>query len=326
MAQKILPRVSLPVWARPEHPVFNLEASRQNTNPGARLLRQGCLPLILGVTSFLVTLVGFLVLVLDGFWSVEYFVRSLLGFSFGAMVVTQILAGATTNILTMTYAAPLISSEVELQSWSLLRSTSMRLRDIIFAKFAATLVQLRMPLIGLLVLRMISLLSGLFFIAFSFYRDSVYYWQGDTWATIWLDRLWVPAFVVGLLLLVYYMSQPIVQFMMNNALGVLASSMSNSRGRAIATALAFRLTLWVVVILFHVGLGVAFGALFSEWVDPRYSSIGAFRGRPSPSEAQIIIFLSAALGGYVVAMIGSQLGLVVATLGITQRRARRLIG
>lgn len=311
------------IWASLQHPIYWLESRRRARYRGLAILRWINTPIIFAVAGLAIAITTGVVWASEGWGWIEYAAPQALGISIVAMVIIQLVAGATVNILMIAEAAPLISGEVELQSWRLLRTTTLPLNQIIYAKLAAALASFRGTLIGLMFIRAASLLSGWLLFAFFLLREVLYYsspnlWQEDVFS------IFIPIFLAGILFSIYYLSQPAMQFLVNGAIGLFASAHTRARGPAIAVGMASRLLLWVGSILVNVGVFYGIGFLFSEWGSPRYSMFDVYQILPQPTEQQVAWTVCLMIGTYALAILVGQIGLSLVALGLTQRRARRL--
>lgn len=317
------PRWMRPRWACPNHPVYRLERRRRSSSRALRALQYGCLPAILAVAGLAATVILVAFAPRQVTWDVENGIMSILGAFLLILVVIQVLAGAAGNILVVAQTSPLISGEIELQSWGLLRSTTLSLREIVLAKYAATLAHLRSSLAGLMALRLASTVTGLLFVAYLLFRDT-YYYDRQAWLHVVENHLWIAPVLAGLVLVLWYLSQPVVQFLLNGVLGVFASSLARSRGRAVATALGVRLAAWVGSIVLNGGMIYGLGWLIIEnWADPQSAPIRAFHSLPRPSDEQIAFVISLTAAAYVLTVLAFQSGLIVMGLTLAQRLARR---
>ncbi|GAB4479927.1 MAG: hypothetical protein Kow00124_26110 [Anaerolineae bacterium] len=316
-----------PAWARPDHPVFSLEAERRGGVRSLALLQMGCMPLLFAVVGFalaLILLIGLPTLVLSG--DADQII-TLLSIAVTAMAVVQAVGGAMVNVLTIASTAPLVSGEVELQSWNLLRATVLPLHDILFAKLAAAIHSQRLPLTALLILRVISLVTALLLGMGFLLRDTFYWMSRAEYRQFWQEGMWAPIVIAVVVAAVFWVTQPLVQMGLNGAIGMLASVSGRTRSRAIASALAGRLVLWIgaAMVNFSAIYGLAF-LILGNWLEPRYASIEAFRTLPEPTPAQAVWMVGLVIAGYILVVMASQIGLTLAMLGIAQRRARLLGG
>lgn len=314
-----------PAWAQPDHPIYRLESRRRAASPALRGLQSGCLPLILAAAGLAAGGVAALSLANRPFQGVISVVQNaLLGLSI-AFILLQALAGGAANILTVAQTTPLISGEIELQSWSLLRATTLSLREIVLAKYAAALSQLRSSLAGLIILRIASTVTGLLFLAYSL--RSTLYRDPRALETALQRGTWVMPVVAGLLFLIWYVLQPVVQFFLNGALGLLASSRARSRGRAVVMGLAGRLGTWVAGVVLHVALiyGLIY-LLVLNWAQPASAPLRAFRTLAEPSPQQVALVLGSVAALYVLLVAAFQVGVTVGALWLALRGAERAAG
>lgn len=317
--------IKLPSWAKHSNPVYRAEAARTINNRQLRSMQYGCLPFILGATGILIALVILLSASSFPYWRIENYITTVLGFSLLSMVVLQIAAGAALNIAAVAFAAPGISGEREQQSWSILRATALSMRDIVLGKWVGTLVQLRLPLIGLVVLRVITTVTAVLLLMFTVLRDVVYYWGERDWQLLLGEQIWIPVLSAGIILAVFYLLQPVMQFGISSALALLASTYSQASARSIALGMAFRLGTWLVAIVGNIGIAIGFGYLMSNWASPRFGPLEVLRGNPTPSAGLIWWVLASAIAIYGLTLMLSQFGLLGLSLGTAVKRAGRLI-
>jgi hypothetical protein len=316
-------RTLTPAWGRLQHPVFRLEARRRTSSRVLETMQRGCLPSMLAAASVVAALILVLPLAPGFFYSLNEGVFLTLLLLMLGLVTLQAMVGMAANILMVAQAAPLISGEVELQSWGLLRATALSLREIILAKFAAVLYQLRETLLGLAAVRAASLITGL--IGLGLIIHEAFYYEEESWRRLTRSGLWVLPAAALLLVILWYALQPVLNYLMNAALGLLASAMSRSRSRALAFALGARLFLWIsgAMLNFAALYGLGF-ILIGNWLQPTYAPIEAFQGQPEPSfEAGVVVFSLVTLV-YVLLLYAWQIGFVAAALAAAERRARRL--
>ncbi len=314
----------LPEWSQPSNPVYWVESTRSVINPRLRQLQLGCLPLLLGVTGFLILTIT--VITVSSYWySLEMLFTSIIGFSLLAMLVLQLTAGVALNIATIAFAAPSISGEREQQSWTILRSTALSIREIILGKWAATLMLLRMPLLGLVILRVISLITALLFLAYALLSETTSYWTETDWALIFGQQIWIPATIAGLTVALYYVVQPVLQFFISDALGLVASALTPASAHSIAMGMALRFGTWIIAITLNGAVIVGFIMLVSSWAEPRYASIEFLRGIPEPSDGLVWWVVTGSIALYALTILLSQLGLLSFSLGYAVQRAKRLV-
>jgi len=291
------------------------------------VLQQGCLPLMLAVGGLAVLSVSVLTFFAQVGYDIEAALLSTLPSSTGVLVIVQVVFGAAANILMVAQAAPLISGEVELQSWGLLRTTTLPLREIVLAKFWAVMNQLRGSLVGLMLLRVASAGTLLLTVVFVVEREMFYYMSQAEWNRMLVHRIWLAPTVAIVLFLVWYTAQPVVQFVLNAALGLAASTFARTRGRSIAMALAARLVLWLTSIVVNGGMIYLLGyLLIANWSQPQYAPLDWFAQFETPSDQAISLVLGGTAVIYVVLAGAFQIAMALGALAVTQRRARRLGG
>lgn len=316
-----------PAWARPAHPVYRLETNRAARSAPLTVLQQGCLPLMLAVGGLAALTVSALTFVGQVGYDVESALLTTLPASAGVLLLVQVVFGAAANILMVAQAAPLISGEVELQSWGLLRTTTLPLREIVLAKFWAVMDQLRGSLIGLMMLRMASAGTVVLTVVFLLLREMFYYMSASEWKHMLGQQLWLAPTVAVLLFVVWYTLQPVMQYVLNAAVGLAVSTFARTRGRAIAMALATRLVLWLTSITLNGGLIYLLGyLLIANWSQPQYAPLEWFSQFQTPSDRAISLVLGGTAAVYVIGIALIQVGLAALALGVAQRRARRLGG
>jgi hypothetical protein len=319
-----------PRWARSEHPIFHLETQRRALNGSILTLSRGCLPLVLAVLGLV--FFGTLLWGLDDLlrWATTWrdlgdVFMSALGRAMLAVLLVQFAIGAMTNVLVIALAAPTISGEVELQSWRLLRTTTMPLREVILAKYAAVIRNLRGPLGGLVILRASSL--GTLLLLFGYYlsRDVFYYMGPLELRRFVFDGLWLPPLIPIALFVVYYAAQPWLQFYFNSALGMAASAFARSRANAVVVGLTVRLVLWVLSVM--VGIAALFFigfVLAANWAAPRYAPMAFFHDWPEPTPLQVSWVISLSFAAWLFAILVWQVVFSLGALAITRWRCRRL--
>lgn len=315
----------VPRWARHEHPIYWLESRRQVRNRGLSMIQGAFLPVLFGVVGLTVPVMMVLTVPsLYGLSDLESNIALLLMLEIIAFVSIQLGAGAVVNILTVALAAPLISGEIELQSWRLLRTTMVSLPEVVFAKLAAVLYELRTMLAGLFVLRLASSGTAVLLFAYTMLRETVYYMSRAELGRFLTQGKWLPYAMLISSIVLYNLSQPLVQAVMNGMLGMAASSYARSRSQAIAGGLVGRLVVWVGTTLLNAGLIFGLMYLFSNWSSPTYAPLEIFHNMPTPTSEQITWASSLGISGYLLGYFLAQIGFILITTGAVLRRARRL--
>lgn len=303
-----------------------MESRRRVGSPVLVTLQQGCLPVVLALAGAALVAVVALMLPQQLLWLSSGVSAPLLGLSLVFLVLVQAVTGGAVNVLVLAQTAPLISTEVELQSWGLLRATVLTVHEIVMAKLAAALYHLRRSLMALLILRAITAITALLLLAVALLRSTFYY-SPDRWDRWVASGVWLPLTLAGLLFLVWYVAQPVVQFLLNGTLGIFASTAGRSRSRSMASALGLRMGLWVASITLNVGL--IYGAIYLiviNWASPSTAPLEAFRRGPTPTDEQVLWVTAVVAFFYIAIVAAIQAGLIAGGLSIGRRRAERISG
>lgn len=322
-------RVLLPDWTRHDHPVYDLEVRRRVENRALSALRLGCVPSILAASALalsviLATAVMGQITWLYSWYNVSELTSVMLGWAVATLVIIGVAAGAMVNILVIAQTAPTISGEIELQSWRLLRTTTLTLKEIIFAKYAAALRQLRGPLFGLMIVRGAAAITILLFTANSVLRGAFYNMGASDWADFWGEVQWLPVLITYSAAFIWFVLQPFVQLLLNGAIGMVASVYSNTRAQSFAAALVGRLALWVAVGTLHLAIGLGLLFLHSQWASAPYSQFDAYNAMPDPSSLAELWVTCLLIAGYVLSFFAVQVAAILLLLGAMLRRARHL--
>jgi hypothetical protein len=322
-------RSLLPEWTRHDHPVYDLEVRRRVENRALSALRLGCVPSILAASALALSVILATAVLGQITWLVSWYnvsdlTGAMLGWAVATLAIIGVAAGAMVNILVIAQTAPTVSGEIELQSWRLLRTTTLTLKEIIFAKYAAALRQLRGPLLGLMIVRAAAAITILLFTANSVLRGMFYYMDATSWASFWREVQWLPVTLLYIIAFLWFVLQPLVQLFLNGAIGMVASVYSNTRAQSFAAALVGRLALWVGVGTMHLAIGLGLLFLHSQWSSAPYSQFDAYNAMPSPDTLTELWVSSLLMGGYVLAFFSVQVAGILLLLGVMLRRARHL--
>lgn len=237
------------------------------------------------------------------------------GAAFGLLLIVEFALGSTMNLVTVALSAPLISGEIELKSWELLRATALSLREILMAKAAATLHQLRLPLLGLMIIRTICTGAGVFLAVALVMGEVRYDFRDglDPHDYEYFVEWWLPILVAVLVVALVHFLQPVLQMLLNTALGMTASAFARTRGRALAVGIGSRLALWGITgVLGAVGISLTINA-YDRW-------LWNYSGYPG-NEATVISLL---IITWALIFLVVQIGITLIAWGLTVRRARRL--
>jgi hypothetical protein len=330
MATKNAARLlTLPEWMTRKHPVYDLEVRRRADNRSMAIMRLGCIPAILAAATFSLSIILSTSLVSQLQWSYGWYAfsnltMSMLAWTVATLVTIQLAAGALVNVLTVAQTAPIISGELELQSWRLLRTTTLNLREIIFAKYAAALRQIRGPLFGLLILRGASIITIFVLTATMLLRTTFYYMDSLAWQDFWRNAEWLPMLIAYLACLVLYATQPLLQLFLNGAIGLAASVHTGTRAQALVTGMVGRLVAWVAVVMINTSLILGLTFMHSQWTTGVYSTFEAYQDILLPSDTVLLWIACLIIAGYALSAVLAQAGVILALLGISLRRARQL--
>lgn len=318
-------RLRVPAWATRQHPIFRAESTRRLGGPGLRRVQMMLGPLMLGTAGVIQALSLAIMLMLEGFeWSYAALTYSAVVFLL--FVLMHVIMGLLTGIQSVALTAPLISAEVELQSWGLLRTTTLPLQEIVLAKLTAALHILRWPVILGVVLRVFSWLNFVMWIG-AFYME-----RNVTYSSVVQQRSTLAATLPGLLpfiliTLVFWALQPPINLAVNGALGLWASCRARNRGQAISLGLAVRLALWIGAIILNIAIvyGISY-LVFGNWFQGQYAPLALFHQVRPPSQDQQISIVLGIISGYLLTYLSVQGGLALLLTGLALRRAARIGG
>nr|MBN1228347.1 hypothetical protein [Anaerolineae bacterium] len=312
-----------PKWTSRKHPVYWLEVARTGYNQGTLVIARAFLPVVLAFTGLAALIIIAATILPGAFWSVENAFGGAIALLLVVFSLEQVLVGGVANVLMVTRTAPLISGEVETQSWDLLRTTTLSLREILYSKIAASMRQLRDTLFGLVALRLTTTLTALLGLMFLL-RDGIY-WSRDTWQLFFSNGVLVlPGLAISLFIM-WYALQPVIQYALNASLGLVMSSAARTRSRSIAMALGARLALWVFSVSINTVL--IYGLIYlvlNNWASPMYAPLAIFRGRATPSEELVITVMALTAFVYVLTILILQILSIAGALRFAENRARKL--
>jgi hypothetical protein len=301
--------------------VFHQETQRHAVSKGLAVLQLIFLPILFAVSSL--SLAGALALTLpllvDA--TADSVVIGALSVSLSILMTIQLGAGALANVMVITLVSPVISGEMELQSWRLLRTTTLPLHEIVFAKFSAALLHLRLMLGGLMIIRIITAVSGILLFLYTILRQDIYN-QGV--ASYFFTFEWIPQIFAMTVVLVVYLFQPAIQYFMNGSLGLLASSYTRSRGQAIAGSLMLRLAVWAFAFLAHIAAFSSLTGMIDNWSHPSSAPYQSFHLLPTPSTEAVTWVTFQVIAGYAFSVAAWQIGISMLSTGLALRRSREL--
>ncbi len=327
------------LFGKSSNPVYQRELAGWSYLGPWRRLRRGCLPLIMilfaGTTCLCGGSCGLTVgptLQSPKDWWIVLLVAIAAGILIGETFL-RLLTGLTATGL----ASTAISSEIEAETFSLLRLTPIPPRQIVFAKFSAVIRQIRTPLIILMIVRGVLILgtlitvavlaaAGLLFSGFQLGDLTLSLQPNNPIATglLLLGYLVVLVIVLAVILLWigYFILQPVLDMMLYSALGLFASSLARTRTNGLVTAGALRVVLWMGSYVFSQIISTAISLLgvplltlpgIPQWVNGSQIAPGI-----------LVAFGVVASIGVLLFGIAIQLALSLGLLGLTTDRASRL--
>lgn len=257
---------------RPDHPIYRREQAGWSYVRLWRNLRRGCLPIILAILLLtaggcgLLTLLSLVQYPSDFDW----FYRGLLtvgaasvGIFYAGEIVLQI-AGIIATVLTSTS----ISSEIEADTFGLVRLTLVPIREVVLAKFGAVMRELRTPVIVVVGTRafLLCVIPALLLSAFVYAAATLGSSPTSSGATspgsvapFLLPATLIPLvaqlttsilglislLIAGFLWLAYYFTQPMLDMMLFSAVGIAASTLSRTRAAGLFAGFGLRIGLWL---------------------------------------------------------------------------------
>ena len=250
------------VWefltARSDHPIYQREMAGWSYLSLWRNLRRGCMPLVALIVVTTTGCCGCMAYLsmasstVPEQWLVVA-ISLLFGMFFGGEAVRW-LVGLLATAITST----VISSEVEADTFSLLRLTPVTTRQIVLAKFGAAFRQFRLPLVLVAIVRLAFVIGGIV-LGIVLILSSV---SGTTTPGIATPAPAVPlpslgagtilgwgiagaAVLVALLAwLAYFLISPFISTTIFAAVGLLGSAWARSRAGGLTAAIGFRMGLW----------------------------------------------------------------------------------
>ena len=263
---RALKSLRLPSWARPNHPILRRELRQWRRANWMKFTHWGCL---LSLLAVLISITGScsccgLVITVDaGDDPITWLGYSLIGFGLSLWMVDWLGQWGLSMAATV-LTAPRLSAEIEDRTWDMMRLTTMPASEIVMAKWAAALWQLRWLTLALSLLRLLLLLL---FSLFGALIALVWLWAAHTGGPTmqaliaFVVRpgpfLWLALIVIWIGWSIYYLLQPVLKIMTGGAFGLFASSLAPSKSMAIVVAFAVRLAAgiitWIMMQSFGAG-------------------------------------------------------------------------
>jgi hypothetical protein len=329
--------------ARRDHPIYQHELAGWSYLRIWRGLRRGCLPLMGAALAASVLCCGSLsVSLLDNprtlseEWLLVPF-SALVGLAVSGEIIRWL-----TGLLATALTSTAISSEVEAETYHLLRATPIPAREIVLAKFSAAFRQFRLPLIVVALTRATFVL-GVIALAVILLASEVTASGPSAPAptpavptpavplpgpAVAAQAVSVASATLAVLLaavvwFAYYLAAPTLGTLIFAALGMLASSWARTRAGGLIGAAGLRVALWVGSYMTGQFSTVFFSLL----------ALPAFALPTTPlwlervqSLNPALLVLAGAVGAiaWVLLLVIAQLGVTLALLYVSARRAERI--
>jgi hypothetical protein len=247
----------LPGWISPAHPVFRRELNRWRRSRAWRWLRGSpwSVPLLVGLGVLMAG--GAAALSAETFASPAEIALMAGGTFVLVLATTSAMLNWLLGLLASLYGAALVARERESQNWPFLRVTTLTSLDILGGKLAALLHVLARPAGAIVILRLAALLGGVAAVALAATTSGARPDQVremleslESMSLMPRSALLVTASIGGLdfaIWLLFWLIEPYFNAVYNSAIGLTASTLARTRGRAIALVFAGHLGLALVI-------------------------------------------------------------------------------
>ena len=257
--------LNLPGWARPTHPIYRRELGRWERARGWRLIRVGCVPIVFVIFMGMGCLISLIVVDVNTISGQERILTWILIFLW-MLVVAQSFINLTAGLIATALSSTVVSSEIESETYGLLRVTDVPSHEIILAKYAAAFRQLRIPLGTVIGVRLLLIVAALPTIDFAIRSSGL---SGGL-LTVLTDipaEFVSPASVVSLALtlllwLTVFAFLPALSMAMHTAIGLYASSITRTRNGSIAAAAGLRVAMFIGRQIFSSSFGTGLNIFF----------------------------------------------------------------
>jgi hypothetical protein len=314
-----------PHWARSTHPVYRREIDRWARSRGLRRLRVGSAPLAFLVFAGMGCLCGLTTLDASATPSERLLIWSLI--ILWSLFVGQLFVSFATNLISTALTATVISSEIESETYGLLRVTDVPTHEIVLAKYAATLRQLISPLVVIIVARLLLIAGGLVAL------DLGLRLQGTNGGLLGLlaeipaelvSPLSVGLFILSVLgWLAFFALKPALTMLLFSSVGLFASSITRTRINAIIAAVVLRVVLYAA--RFITGQTLTIGGQLAIGSSLSVGNLGTTLDTLIVTQPALIIGLGGLLAlGSLVLAIAWRSGVTLLLLRATVRRAHKL--
>ncbi len=269
------------VWAfltnRRHHPVYRHETEGWSYLSLWRKMRRGCLPstaLVLAGPAACCGLLSIGLIENPGQPSLEWLIipfAALTGLFAGGELIRWL-----TGLLATALTSTVLSSEVEAETYDLLRVTPLPVHEIVLAKFSASFQQFRLPLTAVILTRGIFIL-GLLVLGILLVASNATP-LGSSLATLSSPPLAAEAglpaasvavsviagasvLLAGLLWFLYFLVAPVLSTFIYAAIGLLASAWARTRTGGLVGAAGLRVALWIASYIAGQFISVLFSML-----------------------------------------------------------------
>lgn len=178
-----------------------------------------------------------------------------------SLLVGQAFVSLATGLIATALTATVISSEIEAETYGLLRVTDVPTREIVLAKYAATLRQLFVPLTVIIVARVLIVVGGAVALDLALRLQGVD--GGLVGAIFAIPAELISAANLSLILLAilgwlaYFILKPTLTLPLFSSVGLFASSISRTRINAIIAAVVLRVVLYIARFIVTQALAIA---------------------------------------------------------------------
>jgi hypothetical protein len=243
---------------RPNHPIYQREMAGWSYLGFWRRLRKGCLPLVAAIVVLMACFCGSLTLLSVNDLEEWPLVA-------GAILVSvyfsQGIIHGLMGLLAIALASTTISAEIEAQTFHLLRTTPMPVKQIGLAKFGAAFHQVRLPVVAVILLRVLLIVGVVVTIVAALIlipdvrpvspaplpqgaEPIIQALPGSTIAALLAGV--VAVVVLGVLWLAYFLFKPVLNALLFVSIGLFGSTLGTTRSGGLIAAFGMRFALWVV--------------------------------------------------------------------------------
>ena len=247
------------LFKRHDHPVYKREANGWSYIKFWKGLRRGCLPLMflaILLPASCVGLYGLFIVLDDGTIPP---LPAALGVVTALLFVVLIMSGLieiAASFLALLLSATTISSEIEAETFILMRVSTVPVQEVVLAKYSAAVRQIY-PVYQFITLIRILVSMGLFVVIVGFLVmiltpefiaagiiGGLVVLMSSPFLLLYILMIVAVLIFSGLVLTLVFYFQPLFNMLFYNAVGVLGSAYARTRSQGIFTAIGFRIVLW----------------------------------------------------------------------------------